>query len=319
MASGQIKQKQRQLNPTGLLSLATEGQSDRQLLDRFVHHNDEVAFEALVQRYGPMILGLCRRILHDAHDADDAFQATFLVLVRKAGRISNPDLLGNWLYGVAYRVAVKARSNAARRIVNERQAASMPKPEPMDDPIGWELRSVIDEEINRLPEKYRGPLVLCYLEGKTNEQAARLLGCPTGSMSWRLSRGREMLRKRLDRRNLALAPLLFLPLLTQNVSSAAVPAGLVKATVTAASKFALASGAASGAASASVMALTEEILKTFGASKLKLVTVVAAVLAAALLTIQLSSLIAGFQGASAPINEADQHGCSAPDNPSDRR
>jgi RNA polymerase sigma factor (sigma-70 family) len=177
--------------------------TDSQLLKRFARQQDEAAFAALVKRHGPMVLAVCRRILRDAHDADDAFQATFLVLVRKAPVIARPELLGNWLYGVAYRVAVKARIIAARRSERERQVPAMTLSDPLSDVTGRELRAVLDAELSRLPEKYRAPLVLCYLEGKTNEQAARLLGWPIGSISGRLARARELLRERLLSRGLA--------------------------------------------------------------------------------------------------------------------
>jgi RNA polymerase sigma factor (sigma-70 family) len=259
MASGQLDQFLRRYRQDGSAE-ATEHQTDAQLLQRFAATQDGAAFEALVRRHGPMVLGLCRRLLHNATDAEDAFQATFLVLVRKAGAIAKPELLGNWLYGVAYRVAVRARANAARRTAHERQAASMPKTEPTPAP-DRELRQVLDEEINRLPEKYRAPLILCYLEGKTNEQAARQLGCPVGSMSWRLARGREMLRQRLNRRQLAFSPLMFPPVLAQHTSSAALPSVLVKATVQVAVNVAQGGAAAAGSTAAAANALAEETLK----------------------------------------------------------
>jgi RNA polymerase sigma factor (sigma-70 family) len=178
-------------------------QTDSQLLERFAGQQDEAAFAALVRRHGPMVLAVCRRILRDAHDADDAFQATFLVLVRKASVIARPELLGNWLYGVAHRVAVKARAKAARRSEHERRAPALASADPTAEVTKHELRAVLDAELRQLPEKYRAPLVLCYLEGKTNAQAARLLGWPTGSISGRLARARELLRERLLSRDLA--------------------------------------------------------------------------------------------------------------------
>src|SRR5207249_4451809 len=185
----------------GMGRAAKEEESrDAQLLKRFAADHDETAFAALVQRHGPMVLGVCRRVLQDAHAAEDAFQATFLVLVRRARSIARPELLGNWLYGVAYRTAVRAKQNAARRNAYERQAMPMLTAEPTQEVARREVMAVLDEEMNRLPEKYRAPLVLCYLEGCTNEEAARQLGHPTGSMSGLLSRGRELLRKRLTRR-----------------------------------------------------------------------------------------------------------------------
>ena len=259
MASGQLDQFLKRYRQDGSAE-AAEQQTDAQLLQRFAASQDGAAFEALVQRHGPMVLGLCRRLLHNATDAEDAFQATFVVLVRKAGAIAKPELLGNWLYGVAYRVAVRARANAARRTAHERQAASMPKTEPTAAP-DRELREVLDEEINRLPEKYRAPLILCYLEGKTNEQAARQLGCPVGSMSWRLARGREMLRQRLNRRQLAFSPLMFPPVLAQHTSSAALPSILVKSTVQVAVKIAQGGAVAAGSTAATAHALAEETLR----------------------------------------------------------
>jgi RNA polymerase sigma factor (sigma-70 family) len=186
-----------------------------------------------------MVLAVCERVLHHKQDAEDAFQATFLVLVRKAGSIGQPELLANWLYGVAYRTALKARANAARRSENERQAVSMPTPDPLLEVAWRELRAVLDEELSRLPEKYRAPLVLCYLQGKTNEEAARQLGWPPGSMSARLARGREMLRDRLAGRNRALPAGLFLAVMTQKAGAATLPGPLVTATVKAAMKWAV--------------------------------------------------------------------------------
>jgi RNA polymerase sigma factor (sigma-70 family) len=186
------------LNERGDAS-GTDAPSDGWFLGRFLRHHDQEAFEALVQRHGPLVLRVCRRVLQDAHDADDAFQATFLLLVQKAASIEQPELLGNWLYGVAYRVAVKARTSAARRRACEKRAPMLPSVDPMQEITGRELHSVLHAQMNDLPEKYRAPLVLCYLEGKTNEEAARLLGWPTGSISGRLARARELLRLRMSR------------------------------------------------------------------------------------------------------------------------
>jgi RNA polymerase sigma factor (sigma-70 family) len=208
-----------------------------------------------------MVLAVCRRVLRDSHDADDAFQATFLVLVRKAGSIAQPELLGNWLYGVAYRVAVKARANAARRSTYERRAPAMSLVDPMMEVTGRELRSVLDAELSHLPEKYRAPLVLCYLEGKTNEEAARKLGWPTGSISGRLARARELLRKRLLRRGLALSAGIFAMHLSKNTAAAAVPNSLLDCTVRGALVFTQATPAAASAVSPSVSALAEEVLE----------------------------------------------------------
>jgi RNA polymerase sigma factor (sigma-70 family) len=175
------------------------------LLERFTRHQDKSAFQALMQRHGPMVLAVCERVLHHAQDAEDACQVTFLVLLRKAGRIGEPELLANWLSRVALRTALKARANAARRSQKERQAASRPTPDLLLDVISRERKVLLDQELGPLPEKYRAPLVLCYLQGKTNQEAALQLGWPPGSMSSLLARGRELLRDRLAGRNRDLA------------------------------------------------------------------------------------------------------------------
>src|SRR5208283_4994999 len=179
--------------------------TDGQLLDAFVVRRDEAAFTTLVQRHGPMVQRVCRRVLGDAHDAEDAFQAAFLVLARKAGAIRHRSSVGGWLYEVAYHLALRGRANAARRRKHERQAPEMSPPNPLSEREREELQTMLDEELHRLPEKYRTPLVLCYLEGKTNTQAAEELGWPAGSMSSRLTRARELLRDRLAGRGVALS------------------------------------------------------------------------------------------------------------------
>jgi RNA polymerase sigma factor (sigma-70 family) len=178
--------------------------TDGQLMAQFLagHEGSEPAFRVLMHRHGPMVLGVCRRILGDEHAAEDAFQATFLVLVKKARTLQDCGLLTNWLYGVASRVASKERVRGARRRVVERQAAEQ-SARPGEDLNSRELSSVIDEEIRRLPERYRLPLVLCHLEGLRHEEVAERLGCPVGTVESRLSRARQRLRSRLARRGLA--------------------------------------------------------------------------------------------------------------------
>lgn len=241
--------------------------TDRQLLRRFTRAGDESAFEMLVRRHGPMVLGVCRRVLGNADGAEDVFQATFLVLVRRAASLQRPERLGNWLYGVAFRIATRARQNAARRAESERQIAYQPRPEPLPELARRELRSVLDEEMSRLPEKYRAPLVLCYLEGKTNEEAARQLGWPTGSMSWRLARGRELLRKRLEARDVAYSPLLLLPALPAP-GIAPLSAPLAGSTTKAGVAFASGKAAASAGVSADAARLVEETLRALRGRKL---------------------------------------------------
>src|SRR5262245_35971990 len=183
---------------------------DDQLLERFHSQGEEIAFTALVKRHGPMVLRVCERVLGKTPDAEDAFQATFIVLVRKAGKISRPNLLANWLYGVAYRIALKARACAKKHHSRERpisQGATVPEPalnERSTESSSLDLRGLLDEAVNRLPEKYRLPVVLCYLEGRTTEAASQTLGCPQGTVMSRLSRARDLLRDRLARRGLAL-------------------------------------------------------------------------------------------------------------------
>jgi RNA polymerase sigma factor (sigma-70 family) len=256
--------------PESLYMAGDEQLPDGQLLERYVREGDEAAFAALVQRYGSLVLGVCQRVLRDSHAAEDAFQATFLVLVRKASSLDRRGPIGNWIYTVAYRTAVKARANAARRRVRETRAIPMPTEQIMDSAAWQELRPLLDEEINRLPEKYRAPLVLCYLQGKTNEQAAHELGWPTGSMSRRLAQGRELLRKRLVGRGVVLSGTLLGTLLTSN-ASAAVPGTLAATTVKAAMVFKGTSVVSSGILSPGVVALAEETLKALVVPKLKIV------------------------------------------------
>jgi RNA polymerase sigma factor (sigma-70 family) len=260
----------------GLLA-GTDGQDDRQLLEQFVKAHDGAAFEVLVRRHGPMVLGVCRRILGNAADAEDAFQATFLVLVRKASSLSKPELLANWLYGVAFRTAQKAKAQICRRTLQERQAMTRTQVEPeADEGLGPELK-MLDEELQQLPAKYRIPLVLCYLEGLTNEEAARRLGWPPGSMSYRLARGRELLRERLSQRQRAVLPApLFGLMLVRATAPEKVPSSLVQATV----KAALGGTEGAGAISTKVAALVEAGLLGMAGRKIGSFIIVIVALAA---------------------------------------
>jgi RNA polymerase sigma factor (sigma-70 family) len=242
-------------------------QNERALLERFVHQHDESAFAELVQRHGPMVLGVCRRILQNAADADDAFQVTFLTLACKARSLRDGQALASWLYRVAAHTALRARANAARRRRLERQALVPPDPDPAAAAAWRELGPVLDEELSRLPEKCRAPLVLCCLEGKTNEEAARALGWPTGSISKRLARGRELLRRRLARRGFVPSAGALAALLSE-AASAAVPGPLAQATVRAA----LLTGTgrtAAGGLSASVAGLLRQNLQAMLLKRLK--------------------------------------------------
>ena len=163
--------------------------TDRQLLERFTTLRDESAFAALVERHGPMVLGVCQRILRNEHDAEDAFQATFLVLARKASSQRWRESVGGWLYEVACRVARKARADRARRQVRERQVAIMPSVDPLSLVAGREIQAVLEDELCRLPDKYRLPVVLCCLEGSSRSEAAQQLGWKEGTVAGRLARG----------------------------------------------------------------------------------------------------------------------------------
>jgi RNA polymerase sigma factor (sigma-70 family) len=267
MPNGQINGVLRQLRRASLRHDGA-GLTDGQLIERFLSAREEAAFEALVRRHGPMVFGVCRRVLACAHDAEDAFQATFLVLVRKAAAFAARDTVGNWLYGVAYRTAQKARSAAARRRAKEKHMA---RPEALREQgdLWQEMRPLIDAELSRLPDKYRAPLVLCGLEGQTRKEAARRLGCPEGTISGRLARARVLLAKRLARHGLALSGGAMAMALTKNAAWACVPASLMGTTVHAAALVAAGRGAA-GVVSASVAALTEGVLKTMLMNKVKL-------------------------------------------------
>jgi RNA polymerase sigma factor (sigma-70 family) len=247
--------------------------TDGELLERFCAQRDAVAFETLMRRHGALVWGVCRRRLRDEQDAEDAFQATFLVLLRKAGTLERRPSVGSWLYGVAFRVSgnvIKARAVDARRRDARSPVENMPQPS-ADEPADWqELRPLLDQELHQLPEKYRVPLVLCCLEGKTNEQAAGELGWPIGSMSRRLARGRELLRQRLVRRGVTLSVGALATLLTQHGVTAAPPA-LVSVTFRIAQTLILDGQATTaGIASASVATLTEGVLHSMYLSKLKL-------------------------------------------------
>jgi RNA polymerase sigma factor (sigma-70 family) len=245
-------------------------QGDGEILDRFLARRDEAAFAMLVQRHGPMVLSVCRRILGNHADADDAFQATFLVLVRKASSLTSRSVLGDWLHGVARRTALNARRLAARRRLKEQ---AMPRSSVQAESVRDDWLPVLDEELSRLPEKYRLAIVLCDLEGATREQAARQLGWPAGTVASRLARARTMLARRLARRGVAITAGTLTMLLAHHAAPASVPASLASLTVASATVMA-ASPLAAGAISTRVLALTDGVLKTMLLSKLKFATVV---------------------------------------------
>jgi RNA polymerase sigma factor (sigma-70 family) len=270
MAPGELRpvihQLRRLVGPPGASSL-----TDAQLLERFVTLRDQAAFELLVWRHAAMVLGVCRRVLHHEHDAEDAFQATFLIFVRKAEGIGKSASVGSWLYKVAVRVALAARARAARRSACEQARAVAPVAEPTQELLWHDLRPVLDEEVSRLPDKYRVPFVLCYLEGKTVAETADQLGCPRGTIGTRLARARERLRRRLTHRGVALSGGALAEVLAQNAASAAPPTALVISTIEAATRFA-AGGTAVGVISAQAAALMEGVMKAMFLTKLKIAT-----------------------------------------------
>jgi RNA polymerase sigma factor (sigma-70 family) len=235
---------------------------DAALLERFVRGRDEAAFEVLVWRYGPMVLGVCRRLLRHTQDAEDAFQATFLTLARKAAAVSRGEVLGGWLYRVAYRVALRARSRTVRRARHEQSGVeAVAREAPAATP--WEdVRPVLDEEVSRLPARYRAPFILCYLEGKTHQAAAAALGCPPGTVASRLAWARRRLRDRLSRRGVDLSCVV---LAAQGPSTSA---ALVDSTVRAALHFSAGNPAATASAGPAVT-LAEGVLRAMFLTRLQ--------------------------------------------------
>jgi RNA polymerase sigma factor (sigma-70 family) len=254
------------------------GRTDGQLLEDYLSRREEAALEVLVRRHAPMVWGVCRRVLGNHHDAEDAFQATFLILVRKAASLASPELLANWLYGVAHQTALKARATAAKKSARERQVIQMPEPAATEPNLWNDLQPLLDQELSRLPDKYRVAIVLCDLEGKTRKEAARQLGVPEGTLAARVARGRVMLAKRLTRRGLAVLGGTLGVVLAENVASA-VPASVVASTIKATILFATGQ-AATGAISANVAALAEGVLKGMLLTKLKIAVTTFLVIAA---------------------------------------
>jgi RNA polymerase sigma factor (sigma-70 family) len=263
MAATHLREAVRQMRRI-LARQYTEGLTDAGLWARYVHEQDDAAFEALVRRHGPMVMGVCRRILRNTQDAEDAFQATFLVLVRKAASLRSPSTIANWLHGVARRTALEARSLAARR--RAREATVLPRTALPPDPCA-ELLPVLDQELGRLDEKFRVAVILCDLEGKTRKQVAQQLGWPEGTVASRLARGRSVLAKRLACRGFGGA------LAAVALADAAVPAsvqgGLVVSTATAACLAVASDVPGNSLFSANVIALTEGVLKSMILTKLK--------------------------------------------------
>jgi RNA polymerase sigma factor (sigma-70 family) len=258
-------------------TLADEARvSDGQLLDQFIENQDETAFAALVERHSRMVWGVCRRIVAHHQDAEDAFQATFLVLARKAMSIRPREMVANWLFGVAHRTALKAKTMAAKRSRREKQVTTMPEPEAAGPGSWGDLESLIDQELANLPDKYRIVIVLCDLEGKKGKDVARQLKIPEGTLASRLRTGRVMLAKRLARQGLALSGGALATVFAQNAASACAPTGLVSSTIKAATLTAAGKTAAATLISANAAALMEGVIKAMLLTKLK--TAIAVVL-----------------------------------------
>jgi RNA polymerase sigma factor (sigma-70 family) len=288
----------RQANPVlrHIRGLAGEGGlsrlTDRQLLECFTAQADQAAFETLVRRHGPMVLRVCRSVLHDDHAADDAFQATFLVLARKAGSLRRQELLASWLYGVAHRVAARARVEAAKRLNREAQAEPRTPSDPAAELSTREVCTALEEEMAGLPEKYRTPFYLCHVEGRTRDQAARQLGCSVRTLQRLLERGRALLQGRLGRRGVTLSAALLAVTLHKGVAAGFVPEALLTATLTTARASAAGEGAPAPAA-----ALAEGVVRRMAAARMKLL----AVLGLALVT-----TTAGLLARPTPIRESPQ-------------
>ncbi|VTT97995.1 sigma-70 family rna polymerase sigma factor : RNA polymerase sigma factor, sigma-70 family OS=Singulisphaera acidiphila (strain ATCC BAA-1392 / DSM 18658 / VKM B-2454 / MOB10) GN=Sinac_7487 PE=4 SV=1: Sigma70_r2: Sigma70_r4_2: Secretin [Gemmataceae bacterium] len=236
--------------------------SDGPLLRSFIERNDGEAFAALVRRHGRMVLGVCRRVARNHHDAEDAFQATFLVLARRAASVNPREQLPNWLYGVAFRTASKARALAARRRAREARAALGRADEGVPPVERDDLRSVIDRELNALPAGYRLALLVCDLEGESVRDAAERLGWPQGTLAGRLARGRKLLARRLASRGVVVPAGTLAAALAADPVMACVPAALFASTVRAARTGAASPTPAAGAVSPAVATLTEGVMMT---------------------------------------------------------
>ncbi len=242
---------------------------DHELLERFVTRHDEDAFAILLRRHGPMVMRVCHRILSNHNDAEDAFQATFLVLCRKASSVRRRESVASWLHGVAYHVAVKARARCACRASHENRVKPRTSGDLLTEITVREAQEILNRELAQLPEKYRAPLVLCYLEGLTRDEAAQLLGCPLGTVRSRIDRARELLRTRLAKCGITLGSGSLVSILSDCAAVAAVPSALFQSTVKAAAVV-TANGATASVVSAEVAALANGAVRAMFMNKLKI-------------------------------------------------
>jgi RNA polymerase sigma factor (sigma-70 family) len=238
-------------------STGAEDLTDAVLLERYTSRREEAAFAALVRRYSPLVLSVCRRVLHHEQDAEDAFQAVFCVLAQKAASIRQRAAVGAWLHAVAFRIARKARAKRGRQPVSQSDPADIPAAEATPEWAWKELRPILDAEVSRLPTKCRQAFVLCYLEGLTNEQAAAQLGCPLGTLLSGLARARDLLRARLTRRGLTLSAGALAAALGHHAAATPVQAGLAELAVQTGLRY-----AAGQAVAAGVATLADGFLKT---------------------------------------------------------
>ncbi len=254
--------------------------TDEVLLERYTARREEAAFAALVKRYSPLVLGVCRRVLHHEQDAEDAFQAVFCVLARKAGSIRRRAAVGAWLHAVACRVARKARARRGRQPVSHSDLPDIPAAEGSPEWAWKELRPILDQEVNRLPRKCRQVFILCYLEGLTNEQAAAQLGCPPGTVRSGLARARELLAARLTRRGLALSAGMLAAALGPHAAAAAVRAGQAETAVQVGLRY-----AAGQPVGAGVATLADAVVKALFRARLALVLGLGAALVAVVVVV----------------------------------
>lgn len=252
---------------------AGSGLSDAELLERFLASREEAAFATLLQRHGPMVWRVCQRVLRHRQNAEDVFQATFLTLARKAAAIRKRASVACWLHGVAYRLARRLQAEQARKTVLKTEPPNQSSHDPADQASGQELQAALDEELDRLSEKYRKPLVLCYLESRTRDEAAEHLGWSLGTLKRRLERGRKLLAARLTRRGVTLGVALLSADLAKGTLAAAVPPTLINSTCKAAALIA-AGKAVAGISTAQVASLTQGMVHAMMMAKLKLAAVV---------------------------------------------
>ncbi len=292
------------------------GLGEGALLERFLAQRDETAFEEILARHGPMVLGICRRWLDDPHAVDDAFQAVFLILIRKAAALRDKNSLSSWLYGVSLRVAHRARTNGARRRSRERQDAEglAMAQTPEHVPADRETLLILDEEIRRLPEKQQAAIVLCLVQGKTHEVAAAELSCPLGTVKSRLAGGRATLARRLSRRGLAPLVAVAMTLDAERLLAGCIPHDLARQTLEAALRFAISRSTRGTAVASSVQSLVDGVLSTMRFSRMK--SIAMGVTAVGVLVCASTALVLARTGHQRnPAPPVPRHKVAAPESP----